>query len=185
MAVLVAAIVPNTQAPEPYWKQKGCSHGHRSSVAYRQIRVLVRHTDVFVDSRRVGHWATCLATRAKAHAAHERARAHWAWRHRYAQLWVIRRNELDAGTLGRLAVLRGCETRGIPYPSNYRWAGHHHGAYQYLSSTWQRAQGYYQSVTGKRAVGWTSAAYQAAPAHQDVVTAVFFPAHAGEWACSA
>jgi hypothetical protein len=40
-------------------------------------------------------------------------------------------------------------------------------------------------VTGRKVVGWTSVAYAAAPAHQDVVTAYFFPAHSGEWACSA
>lgn len=185
-AAILAPVAPAV-SPDPYsyWAAKGCEHGHRSAVAYKRIRHLVRHTNPYVNKRAVRHFARCLATRAKAHEAHERARAHWAWRHQYSQLWEIRRNELDAGILGRLAVLRGCETRGIAYPANYQYSGHHHGAYQYLVSTWQRAEGYYAAVTGRKVVGWTGAAYSASPAHQDVVTAVFFPAHSGEWACSA
>lgn len=130
---------------------------------------------------RVHHFATCLDTRRQAHRLHVRARALWRWRHRYPHLWEIRRNRLDGGIVARLEVLRGCETRGIPYPHNYRWDGHHDGAYQYTVSTWQRAQAWYPL----RVVGWTATAYEASPAHQDVVTAFFFPAHAGEWACSA
>jgi hypothetical protein len=72
-----------------------------------------------------------------------------------------------------LARLRGCETRGLSFPANYRFNGVHDGAYQYLPSTWRR-------TGGQQAEAW-----MASPAEQDVRTARFFPGHRGEWACQA
>lgn len=96
---------------------------------------------------------------------HKRAR-------RAARYWNAQRRALSPGVKAMLARLRGCETRGIPYPQNYRWKGHHRGAYQYLFSTWARAGGHGDPA-------------DASPAEQDVRTARFFPSHRGEWACKA
>lgn len=86
--------------------------------------------------------------------------------------WVRWQVALPASTKAMLARLRGCETRGIPYPRNYFYNGHHDGAYQYDEPTWHEAGGW----------GY---AYQASPAEQDVRTARFFPSHRGRWECSA
>lgn len=86
--------------------------------------------------------------------------------------WEWQRSKLPSGTVAMLARLRGCETRGIAYPSNYQWDGHHDGAYQYDAATWHQA-------------GGTGFAYQASPPEQDVRTAYFYPSHRGQWACSA
>lgn len=85
--------------------------------------------------------------------------------------WVHAQRRLPGATQAMLRRLRGCETRGLRYPANYRYHGVHDGAYQYLPSTWHRA--------GGRQAG----AHLASPAEQDVRTARFFPAHRGEWAC--
>jgi hypothetical protein len=86
--------------------------------------------------------------------------------------WRRLQAALPSDAKAMLARLRGCETRGISFPSNYRWKGHHRGAYQYTFGTWVRAGG-----RGDPA--------DASPAEQDVRTARFYPAHRGEWACVA
>lgn len=88
--------------------------------------------------------------------------------------WRHLQKMLPSSTRQMLARLRGCETRGIPFPSNYRWHGPNGylGAYQYLPSTAVRA-------------GFTRPVYLTSPAEQDVRTARFWPSHRGEWACKA
>lgn len=187
LAALVLAVPASATTLEAtgHAERKGCDHMHPSSEAYNQIRALIRNHRPVVRVRRVAHWATCVATRAKSKEAWRRAAAHRAWRKRYNNVWPIRRNALSSSTLGRLSVLRGCETRGIPFPWNYRWNGHHDGAYQYDGRTWREAQGYYAWALGKHVTGWTSYAYDASPAHQDVITGYFFPTHTGRWQCHA
>lgn len=87
--------------------------------------------------------------------------------------WQRESRKLGPAVHGMLARLRGCETRGIPFPANYRLDGHHDGAYQYDQSTW------------KEAGGTTTFAYEASPAEQDVVTARFYPGHRSRWDCQA
>ncbi len=89
-----------------------------------------------------------------------------------AKHWTHEQRMLSPGMKALLARLRGCETRGIPFPLNYRYDGHHDGAYQYDAATWAEA--------GGRGFAW-----QASPAEQDVRTARFFPSHRGRWACHA
>lgn len=84
--------------------------------------------------------------------------------------WKCKQRILPAETKRMLARLRGCETRGISYPRNYRWDGHHDGAYQYDEATWHQAGGH-------------GVAFKASPAEQDVRTARFFPSHRGQWQC--
>lgn len=83
-----------------------------------------------------------------------------------------------------LARLRGCETRGIAYPANYRYSGEHDGAYQYLTSTFIRTIDYLPSKRLRR-VAVRGPAYTASPREQDVRTFYYFPGHRSEWACSA
>lgn len=92
-----------------------------------------------------------------------------------AKHWKHLQWKLSPATKAMLARLRGCETRGIPYPLNYRNAGHHYGAYQY---SWGRGS------AGERA-GFKVRPDRASPAEQDVRTARFFPSHRGEWTCKA
>lgn len=85
---------------------------------------------------------------------------------------------------GVLRDLRGCETRGIAFPANYRWHGHHDGAYQYLLGTWLRTIPYLPTARLRR-IATHGPAYTASAAEQDVRTAYFYPSHRGEWECKA
>lgn len=177
--ILVASIVvasASANGPASFSEVRGCGHEHRSKVAYKRIRSLLNNYNPAVKKERVHHYAVCVATRAKSHHAHQVARKWWKWRHTYGPIWSIRRNTVDSSLLARLASVRWCESRG-----DYSINTHHDGAYQYLPNTWSRAQAFYQAITGKSVVGWTSLASDAIPAHQDVVTSVFYPAHIGEW----
>lgn len=133
--------------------------------------------------------ASAMSTHALAHkrqaAHHLMGRAHadhryadfrrWRSRFRYwrnEHVWAERYDALPGWLKGSLARLRGCETRGVPFPRNYQYKGHHRGAYQYTFSTWRRAG------------GWGDPA-DATPHEQDVRTGRFWPSHRGEWACKA
>jgi hypothetical protein len=147
---------PQAQPPEAYWQRRGCEHGHRSAVSYRRIRTLVRHTRPAVDKRRVDHYATCVATRPKAHRAHELARRWWAWRHEYAQRWVIVFNRLPSWDRAWAWSTGACESGNNPATNT---GNGYHGAHQWLISTWHAAGGtglpeqhswYYQAVIAVR-----------------------------------
>ena len=92
-----------------------------------------------------------------------------------AKEWRQLQAQLSPETKQMLVRLRGCETRGIAFPQNYRSRGHHFGAYQY---TWGPGS------AGARA-GFRVRPDLASPAEQDVRTARFYPSHRGEWACRA
>ena len=139
-AALVAAgpAYPNTYDGS-FGERQGCDHIHRSRVAYSRIRGLVRHVEPVVQKRRVQHYATCLATRAKAHRAHELARRWWRWRHAYPRPYRILLLRHYNWTLGWLASTRACESGG-----NYRAVspdGTYRGAYQFDYSTWGEVGG--------------------------------------------
>lgn len=104
---------------------------------------------------------------------HKRPTAHEAF--------VTERHHLPGAVRAMLRRLRGCETRGIAYPANYRYSGHHHGAYQYTVGTWLRTIPYLPRRL--RRFASHGPAHTASPAEQDVRTAYFFPSHRGEWAC--
>lgn len=144
IAVLLAAALiipsfPTAAAPAPFWEQKGCDHPHRSAVAYERLRTLLRHTSPWVNKRRVSHYRTCLATRAKAREAHRRAKSHWAWRHEYTQLWKIRFNRLPYTDRAWAYSTSSCEAGMDPQAHNP--SGVYHGGFQFLLSTWQAAGG--------------------------------------------
>jgi hypothetical protein len=98
-----------------------------------------------------------------------------AWRIRF--YWTHRWRKVDPYTKQRLANLRWCESTNNPTATN----GSHWGYYQYDYATWAEAQSW-AGVPGRR---WTARADYASPIHQNVVTASFFPANTGRWACSA
>jgi hypothetical protein len=89
-----------------------------------------------------------------------------------AKYWQRLQAELQPSVKAMLLRLRSCETRGLRFPANYRYAGAHDGAFQYDAATWHQA-------------GGTGRAFQASPAEQNVRTARFFPSHRSQWACSA
>jgi hypothetical protein len=112
-------------------------------------------------------------------ACHHRVamrRVHWCGAECRARVarkrWQRLAASLAPETKAMLARLRGCETRGIPFPANYRFTGAHDGAYQYDKATWGQA-------------GGSGRASSASPAEQDVRTARFYPGHRGQWACRA
>jgi hypothetical protein len=183
---LTSGATPSSPA-EP--KRNGCERLYTQKAFYIYAdhtfkgRVVTRR-----EGNRVKRMATCQHT--------DRKEA-WAWKkrklfkfRRWARLhpWAYRRLHIPPALKARLANLRGCETRGIEerYGNNadYRWNGHHDGAYQYDGRTWWEAQNWY-AARHKTMPGRTTYAYQATPAHQDVVTASFFPSHTSRWACNA
>lgn len=91
------------------------------------------------------------------------------WKRRH---WREERVALGPAVRGMLARLRGCETRGIAFPANYRYEGAHDGAYQWLVSTWL-------SVGGRGRASW------AIPAEQDVRTARLHAVAPSQWQCIA
>lgn len=128
-------------------------------------------------------WCTSSAcVQAAKDRAREERREHRAWvRTQWAlpcvvgscpgvqrRYWRRERRALGAATSGFLASLRGCETRGKPFPTNYRWRGLFRGAYQFDFRTWGEAGG-----SGDPA--------DAIPAEQDVRTARFYPGHESRW----
>lgn len=141
LAVFVAASLPypDNAAAESFGERKGCAHTHASKLAYERVRVLVRHTRSAVRKGRVQHFATCVATRAKAHRAHVLARSHWRWRHQYAQRWTIRLNRLPSWDRAWAYRTSSCES-GMD-PSAHNPSGIYHGAFQFLLSTWYAAGG--------------------------------------------
>lgn len=175
--LLPAAVQAEPTVATPYWQVRGCDHVHRSAKSYQVVKhVLRNHRALTPAAKRLKHWAVCVATREKSRAVWRFIRRSYRWRMLYEHVWPIRLSQVDAGLLSRLASVRYCEST-----NNYSIDTHHDGAYQYLPSTWSRAQAFYQAVTGRKVIGWTGQANWASPAHQDVVTAVFYPAHIGEW----
>lgn len=176
-AAILAAV--SLIAPLP----ANCERAYTRAEAKPVIRRIYRSpAPLTLERRRVAREHVRCQYRPVSRRLTARWRQRWSrWRRSYTGMWQIREARLSPEVRAMLARLRGCETRGIPFPANYRYDGHHDGAYQYTVSTWQRAQAWYP----KRVLGWTAAAYDASPAHQDVVTAFFFPAHRAEWACSA
>lgn len=158
----------------------GCSKAYTLSQFHRTARKIYRSRSKpsGFEIRTIRRVARCqhsvksqrLAQRHRRRYAGAQARRYyWQWKQAAIPAWI-------RGTLRRL---RGCETRGIPYPQNYRNNGHHFGAYQYAIETWGRAQRYAGVPVSRR----TWSPHVASPAHQDVVTAKFFFPHRGEWQC--
>ena len=81
----------------PYWKQQGCKQHWRSTVAKARITALLRNRQpVEAETKaRVGRYATCVATRRKAHRLHGHARGLWAWRHTYANRAITIKMQLE------------------------------------------------------------------------------------------
>lgn len=97
--------------------------------------------------------------------------------------WRRLQRQLSPGTRSMLARLRGCETRGLAFPANYRQAGHHFGAYQY---SWAVTRsGHVDTRTAGWRAGFRVRPDLATAAEQDVRTARFYPSHRGEWSCRA
>lgn len=127
------------------------------------------------------HRPGCRTRACDARVLHRERREAWARRHP----WQHQRNRIYRARpwlRPTLARLRGCETRGMSYPANYRLNGHHDGAYQYDVRTWGETFAYLPRRLQRRA---HAPAYAASPAEQDVRTALFYPSHRGRWSCRA
>lgn len=172
-AALVAAgpAQADTGSAESFGESKGCTHIHRSKVAYKRIRGLVRHTAPTVDKGRVRHYATCLDTHAKAHRAHELARIYWAWRHAYSQVWQIRLNRMPAGWVQWAKNITMCESRWDRYASN----GSHFSYFQFSAPTWAAASAGFDPPPSIYEANW---------AHQAVIAINWaWTAGVSQWTC--
>lgn len=194
VAVLITATADahtncQTHACNERVKSKQSRHGHHTS---RHGDRKARHGH---KKRRHGHKRRHAEHKhhARRHAKHKRhaehkRRAHHRHRDGHtscrtracneriaARKWRRLQRKLAPEVKVMLARLRGCETRGIAFPQNYRYAGHHFGAYQY---DWGPGS------AGARA-GFRVRPDLASPAEQDVRTARFYPSHRGEWTCRA
>lgn len=134
---------------------------------YKQTAPLTKR-----DARRIAKRTRCLERSDRSDLHHFRNKMR-AWRRSYRGYWNIQVRR-QPGVHARLAGLRYCESTG-----RYHISGAHDGAYQYLRSTWARAQWWVPYRYR------TAAAHLASVDHQDAVTGRFYPSHAGEWACSA
>lgn len=156
VAIMLAAA-PNAAQAEPYWKARGCDHGHRSAVAYKRVSALMRHHRPDVDRARIRHYATCVATAAKRRAVWRHVRRSWLWRRSYPHRWPIRFNRLPSWDRAWAWSTGECESGNDPATNT---GNGFHGAFQFLLSTWWAAGGtgvpeqhswHYQAVI---AVGW-------------------------------
>lgn len=161
LAVAVAPLLPaDAAAPaKPYWARAGCDHGHRSSVAYKRIRALLRNHNPYPRTARAGHYARCTATRAKARHAHRLARSHWRWRHSYAHRWPIAFARLPAWDRTWVYSTGACESGNNPATAT---GNGFYGAHQWLLSTWGTAVRMFGG-------GWPSNPVYASYPHQGVV----------------
>jgi hypothetical protein len=126
-------------APEPYWKKRGCDHGHRYLVAHGRIRDLIRNHRPTVRKQRVRHYVRCVAERDQVRGLERMVRKSWAWRKQYAHYWAIRLNRLPAWTRAWAWRVAGCESDWGRNPrtnlNGFR------GDFQWVMSTWYAAGG--------------------------------------------
>jgi hypothetical protein len=164
---------------QPHQLRNGCEHLFtRTEFKHYASAVFKRRTITRRARRHVRLMIRCQGSdRFEQWAEHRMVKLR-VRRYRRTHPWEWQRSQLSPGSRAMLNRLGGCETRGLPYPENYRIGpGHpryngHDGRYQYAMSTWHRAGG-----SGR--ANWAS------PAEQDVRTARFYPSHRTEWACSA
>lgn len=173
--VLAEAVQAHHPIASACEKTYAAKHGFRASRAvYRSPTRVTRR-----EKRQLRKFRRC----ARNHRAARRMirRVHWwqRWRGSDRGYWRLAAERLSSTTRAGLANLRGCETRGIPFPSNYRYNGSsgYDGAYQYDGTTWGEAQSWRATPARHR----TARAHEARKDQQDAVTAAFYPSHASRW----
>lgn len=129
---ITLAAVPNVAQADTYWEQRGCDHGHRSSVAYERVSALMRHHRPVVDRAKVRHYATCVGTAAKRRAVWRHVRRSWAWRRSYRHRWPIRFNRLPAYERAWAFSTGACESGNNPATNT---GNGFYGAFQFVLST--------------------------------------------------
>lgn len=138
LALLAAGAVAHVPArADSYASAKDCKYQHPSRESYNKtIHLLKNHRPATAATKeRVHKWATCVATRAKAHAVHEHVRKLWAWRHQYVHAWSIRLNMQPAYWIQWARNITFCESRWNRYASN----GSHFSYFQFSAPTWRSA----------------------------------------------
>lgn len=126
----------------PYWQQRGCQHKHPSRVARSRIKRLLKNLRPLNATRakRVKHYATCVATKAKAHSVHKYARRLYAWRKQYPQVHEIQFNKYPVAVRNHLYSIAMCESGGNPRAIS--GDGIYRGKYQFDYRTWGEVGGY-------------------------------------------
>lgn len=169
--LLAAPTLAQTPAPSPVAAPPpDCTRTYTRDHVRRAARSVYRSTSRVTrrEKRQLGRFVRCARRPASQPVMRRTIRKWRRWRRSGRGYWRLASERLSRATHAGLARLRGCETHGKPYPTNYRWSGLYHGAYQYDARTWGEA-------------GGTGLAYQASKDEQDVRTARFYPGHAGRW----
>jgi hypothetical protein len=164
--VALACMAGSAQAATPavppsHAASMGCKYEHPSRDSYRAAsRLLKHHRPVGKETkRRVGKWAKCVATRAKAHAVHKHVRGLWKWRHKYENVWPIRFHSLPSWEQAWAVSTGACESGNNPRTST---GNGFYGAFQFTLTTWA-------SAVARFGGGWPSNPTAASWSHQAVV----------------
>lgn len=130
-------------SPKTYAETHGCKFTHPSRDSYSATTRLLKHEQPVgsTTKSRINKWATCVATREKAHAVHVHVRKLWQWRHSYAHVWPIHFNSEDAGWRGWADSTADCESGGTMDPAIHNPSGIYHGLMQFDLGTWHEAGG--------------------------------------------
>jgi hypothetical protein len=152
-ASALAAPAPPAASVQPYWQEKGCHQHYRSAVAYRRIRQTLRTTWPLPNGARakIGRWSTCLASRQKAHHAHQRARGWHRWRRSYGPSWAIRFHSLPAYAQQWAVSTGGCESGNDPTTNT---GNGYYGSMQWTMHTWYSAGGDRPPTSASREHRW-------------------------------
>ena len=134
----VSNAAPELEPTPRYWQERGCNHVHRSKVAYRKTRRLMRNHRPHVREKVVRHLAVCQLTRKKSRAVWRAIKSHREWRQSYAHKWVIRFNSLPEHWKQWAYSTSSCESHMNPRAYN---PSPFYGAFQFVLSTWYAAGG--------------------------------------------
>lgn len=137
-----AQTIPPKKPKTDWWKKKGCSHGHKSSVSYKRITRLLRipRPTKKGTSGKVGHYIACVKTRDKSRAVRKHAKRQYTWRKKYPQKHAIVYQRDYQSIHGHLASIAACESGGNPRAISS--TGMYRGKYQFSRQTWGGVGGY-------------------------------------------
>ncbi len=186
VSAIIGIALPSPPSTVAYHPAGKCDRTYTAKQEFRALRAIFRDPSPVTQAerRKLKQFRDC----ARSHSIARRSvkKLHWwqRWRVSYRGYWRLSAERLGDVAHGALAPLRGCETRGISFPSNYAYNGSsgYDGAYQYDERTWREALAW----RGTPARYYTQLAWAAGVDAQDVVTYKFYYSHRSRWPnCSA
>jgi hypothetical protein len=134
----LAALVVPAPAEPMYWERQGCSHGHKSAVAYKVVRHHLKNHNPYPNKKRVRHWIRCVGTKEKSRAVRRLVKRLWEWRKKYENKWPIKFHRLPQWAQTWAWSTGACESGNR---SGTATGNGFYGAFQFLLSTWAAAGG--------------------------------------------